>query len=315
MSEKDITNSEERSVGSGGGTLGSSLVETIPQRNNLESEYVIQGQSNSCVVLGRDRLASEYSTNYYGNLGTPGSGMIDLCAGLSSQDPQRVVTDSDTGEEQEVLTNPDPFQDAARCYIAQRTNCDIAFGLADGQYGSAKNGSAVVNKADHIRLIGRQSIKICTGTDATSSVPKMTKNPDGSTKYEPQDSRVKYGIDLIAGNDDSNLEFMVKGESLCKYLREVGDDIDRLQGLLQTFIQIQTQFNLQIAHHFHLSPFFGIPTAPDKVLIKAFTSFTQKMVQVTKSTMAGKFNVTNKKMSYLSPAGENYILSRYNKTN
>jgi hypothetical protein len=295
------------------GAFGQPLVEVVPQRNNLTTEKVISGQNNSFIVLGRDRVSSPLGNNYCAK-GTPGSGMIDLVAGMSSQDPQEAISTPEGIED--VLTNPDAFQDASRVYIAQRTDCDTTFGVADGQYGNAVNGSAVVTKADHVRIIGRKSIKIVTRTDPTASTSKKEKQADGTIKATPEDIKATWGIDLIAGNDDEGLQAMVKGENLVEFLIEVLNKVDNLTGILTTFIQLQMQYNRAIAQHTHITPFFGKPTEISFPLQRSFNSMSLKVNKdVTKSNMGQKYNLRTAQVKYLTPAGSGWILSRYNKTN
>jgi hypothetical protein len=316
---RHIQNPDYRADVGEGDQANPNIVEPVPKRNNLPNEYVIEGQNNSFIVLGIDRLGSPLDPKNNIATSTPRSGMIDLVAGMSSTDPSRVVNEDeqtdvlDGDPPEEILTNPDPFNDAARVYISQRCNVDTQFGLAEGQYGIAGNGSAVVNKADHVRIIGRKTIKLCTGGEPTTSMCKR----DDSGKHIVEDNKQVFGIDLIAGNDDAeeNLQPLVKGNDLIKYLNEAADDVDRLQGLLQTFMGLQAQFNFVVSQHFHLSPFFGIPTAPCIPLMKENTTFAQKMVNLTRSTIGAKYNINTKKLSYLNPCGNSYILSRYNNTN
>ena len=64
-----------------------------------------------------------------------------------------------------VYTDKSPELDSARIYISQRTDVDDNFILPEGNVGSSRNKSAVAVKADAVRLIARDGIKLVTGTD------------------------------------------------------------------------------------------------------------------------------------------------------
>ena len=106
-----------------------------------------------------------------------------------------------------VYVDPNFTTDAARIYISQKTDVDKNFKLGAGQvgYGSAK--SAVALKADGIRLVAREGIKLVTGMDA--------KNSQGGTNASVM------GIDLIAGNNDLDMQPFVKGENLRQALTQI----------------------------------------------------------------------------------------------
>ena len=118
-----------------------------------------------------------------------------------------------------VLTNKNPQLDAARIYISQRADIDSPeyFNLAKGKIGNPTNRSAIAVKADSVRIIGREGIKLITGTDAYNGAAGMFIG-----------DRVE-GIDIIAGNDDSDLQPMVKGDDLAKILDDLLEIVSNVQ--------------------------------------------------------------------------------------
>ena len=131
-----------------------------------------------------------------------------------------------------VVTNKSPQLDSARIYISQRADIDSPeyFNLAEGRVGNLTNRSAIAIKADSVRLIGREGIKLVTSTDAYN----------GSSGMFIGDNI--QGIDLIAGNDDSNLQPMVKGDDLAKVL----DDLLELVSNLQDTVSFNVEMICQI---------------------------------------------------------------------
>ena len=70
----------------------------------------------------------------------------------------------------------------------------------------------------------------------------------------------------MAGNNDEDLQPLVKGNNLKQSLEELTNNIERLSGILSTFLASQMDFNATAAIHYHYSPFFGIPTTPSDTL-------------------------------------------------
>ncbi len=271
------------------------LREPLPNYNEAPCETVMSGKNNSYIVLGRDRPASRLSG--YGGLGHTNSSMIDLVAGRMSSTPMERTDDG-----QAVYVDPNFTRDAARIYISQKTDIDNNLSIAEGSSGLSRGKSAVAIKADDIRLVARESMKLVTRTD--------TENSRG------QNVAIVNGIDLIAGNDDTELQPIPKGENLQKALSDMARNIDELNGIVHNLLSIQMGFNEALTNHWHQSPFYGQPTSASPVVAsegaRAQVSFLRD-VQV--SLMNHKTNIVNFKNTYLSQAGGKYINSRYNNVN
>jgi hypothetical protein len=187
------------------------LIEPNPIYNVAETENVIKGQHNSIIILGKDRPG----TKEEGKGAKPNShvGCIDIIAGLSG-----ILAREVNSEGARVRTNKSPQLDAARIYISQRADIDGKeyFNLAKGRVGNLTNRSAIAIKADSVRLIGREGIKLVTGGDSYNGASGMLIKDN------------IQGIDLIAGNDDSDLQPMVKGDDLAAVLDNLADLISDL---------------------------------------------------------------------------------------
>ena len=204
--------------------------EAYIQYNKADGEEVISGQSNSRIVLGRDRTSSKAS-GYGGHSGTH-CAMIDLVAGTHGQyakecDEQGIP----------ILADPSFKADSARVYITQKCDIDEAFALRLGRAGRPRNKSAVAIKADNIRIIAREGIKLVTGTDDQNSQGGPTRSITG--------------IDLIAGNDDSDMQPLVKGEELLVYLDNITHSIQELSGIVNHFWTLFLRLEAVLAGHMH----------------------------------------------------------------
>jgi hypothetical protein len=189
----------------------SSFPECTPEFNKAPCETVVSGEYNSFVVLGRDRNSTWGSGN--GGKGMLQCGMIDLVAGRG----QLIIADNKKNNK-DILqgvsyVGPMFHSDAARVYITQKAeDIDQYFGLKPSGGPHAINKSAVAAKADQVRLIGREKVRIyCgrgnwdgfeTGIGETNSLGERLKG---------------QVIELQVG--DQELHPMVLGDKLVNYLK------------------------------------------------------------------------------------------------
>jgi|TARA_R110001592_G_scaffold235581_1_gene493650 hypothetical protein len=277
------------------GIAGDKIVEAVPEFLSTPSENVMTNENNAWIILGRDRSASRMSG--YGGKGDTQCASIDIVAGRMGSEVKAYDESGDS-----LFVNPSFKKDAARIYISQKTDIDKYFDLAAGKVGNAKSKSGVGIKADNVRIIGRESIKFVTTTDK--------KNSQGG------DIKSVLGIDLIAGNDDSDLQSMVKGENLVEGISELVDHMDNLTGVVDTLLMAQFEFNEAISSHFHSSPFFAAPTLPSEVLMsKGIRTMISHLQKTKASLLKQKINLGLFKQNYLSKSGGKYINSRFNSVN
>lgn len=289
---------ENQSVGiknSSTGVGGNKLAEPIPKFISTNSERVIDGENNTAIVLGRDRVGSRLSG--YGGKGHTQCGAIDIVCGRMGSS----VTEVDSSGNP-IYVDPNFKIDAARIYVSQKTDIDASFELVGGSIGSPKARSGIAMKADGIRLIGREGIKLVTRTDK--------RNSQGGEVL------ALGGIDLIAGNDDSDLQPIPKGDSLMECLSRIVHHIDKLNGIVDNLLMIQMSFNEKLTSHFHISPFFGLPTAPSEtVMVQGAKTMLDHSTQTKISLASHKANLVMVENNYLNVAGAGYINSRHNNTN
>lgn len=271
------------------GIAGDPLREPVPNFISTKSDKVINGSNNTWIVLTRDRPASRLSG--YGGLGDTQAGAIDIVVGRMSANPK-----------DDSYVDPDFKTDAARIYISQKTDIDKNFDLVAGRVGNPEARSAIGIKADSLRFMGREGIKLVTGIDE--------KNALGG------DVQVKTGIDLIANNDDSDIQPMVKGDNLVSSLQTIIDNLEQLSGIVSTFLSTQMDYNLTIATHYHYSPFYGIPTTPSDALItKGIEVQIKQLMDCIVGLQKFKVNVVATRNNYLRQYSSKYINSRYNNLN
>ena len=222
----------------------------------LPNEKVYQGNNNSFIVLGRDRPSDRPNgiPKGYGSLAHDNCGMIDLTVGRLGPDPE-------CGE-----FPPNPFTDAAKIYMSQKTDIDDDFGIALGKVKNSVGKSGIAVKADAVRLIARDGIKLVTGTDFQNSLGGAAD--------------LKLGVDIIANNDDTNLQQMVRGDNMRLALGEIIDVIDQTLEIMASILEAQMNFNTQMGSHIHDTTYFwGTPTSTSGQSISASGTAMTKMME------------------------------------
>lgn len=275
------------------GAAGDIPIEGLPKRIGTPREKIYSNQ-NAYIVLGGDRPGSRLSG--YAGKGATQSAAIDLVVGLGGPTP-----------ESDKHVDPNIQTDAARIYISQKTDIDQNFNLCQGSVGSPKSRSAIALKADGVRIVGREGIKLITNTeDANSRGGKI---------------RSTAGIDIIAGNriDGSHsLQPMVKGDNLIECLADLADQIEDLANIVHDSLTDQMKYNQAIMTHVHVSPFYGIMTSPSQTVMPE--GGEAMMNHLEGGVIPGFQNslnlgVTWRRKYLQADGGTAYICSRFNKVN
>jgi len=281
---------ETRAMHSGIGNTHSSEPKFL--YNAADNETIFGGNDkNAYIVLGKDRPSSRLSG--YGGEGATQCASIDIVVG-------RIGSVINT-EEQQLYADNNYTLDAARIYISQKTDVDTNFSLVDGQVGNAKAKSAIAMKADGLRFIAREGIKLVTKTDVNNAAGIEISQHSG--------------IDLIANNDDTILQPMLLGNHTAELMREVINNVDELQNRLQHFIDEQQKYNDKLALHTHVTTIVGTPTTPsvDLVIGNGFLTI-KKLLDVDVGYYFQKVNFGSLINKYLEN-GEFSIKSKYNRVN
>ena len=208
----------------------SNILEKVPKFDKAPCEQVYRGAHNAEIVLGRDRHESWASGA--GGHGLLQSGMIDLVAGrgqlVMAANQKNNAPNPLEGVE---LTGPMFHADAARVYITQKSeNIDQYFGLKPSRGPSPELKSAIATKADHIRVIGREKIKIyCGQGNFEGFEPGIGETNSLGQRLSSQ------VIELQVGSLESHP--MVLGNNLVKYLKKQNENQRKLQKAL---------FNIQL---------------------------------------------------------------------
>jgi len=282
------------------------LLDPNPTYIKVDDDTVLpEGKHNAKIILGRDRFASRCSG--YGGKGHTQAGAIDIVAGYMGYKVKEYQTDDPEEQKKvKILANPDFVHDAARIYISQKADIDDYFNLA-GHRSTTR--SAIGMKADAVRIIARDGIKLVTRTDRINSLGGDISDING--------------IDLIATNDDSDLQPIPKGENLAEGLKKLTDFVVKLNGIVDRLLEAQTNLNEKLTNHYHYAP-AQVITFPGGIIWKTTPSppvvaagikcMVDHLSQCKRSLFTHQADLTKFKSNYFMPWGEKYINSRYNNT-
>jgi len=282
---KQIEKKTSQKNSTGSGIACTEKFEPLPEFISAKCEKVISNAS-SYIVLGRDRPKSRLSG--YGGLGAVGSHSIDLVVGRRAPGAPK-----DT----KVYVDPNFITDAARIYIAEKTDVDENFKITSKNSPDAVGRSAVALKADAIRIIADDSgIKLVTRVNNRNSNGKLINR--------------SLGVDLIGGNDDSDLQSMVKGQNLVEFLNKLIKQISNTNGL------VMEMSKAMITYEAGILAALGVPWPGNGTVATVPTVI--KTLQNTNVLLKGisqKISLTSDTMNYLTSIGYKDILSSYHRVN
>jgi len=260
------------------------------------------------IVFGTDRPDSIGS-----GYGAPGSNIassIDMVVGRMSS-----INDGD-GPKDGSVVDSSFAADAARIYISQLTDIDKNFAIAPGASGVMEGRSGIGIKADGVRIIGREGVKIVTGRARGwkgFSGGSETNSLGGKLERAPK-------IELLAGNNAATksvfgglfnapekmtmLQGVAKGENTRKALQGLSKVIDEIWSATFLFMCYQMSFNAAIGPS--LSP---LPAAPIIGGI-ASTCLTGQVNSCLNPLYHTRTNKTVWEANYLSRMGYRFIESR-----
>jgi hypothetical protein len=301
------------------GIGGDVIAELKPKFKELPFEVVTQGKYDAAIVLGRDRAGQFNNEGGYGLMGETSCAAIDIVVGRKSADEKFSISDG-------IATGPDFFTDAARIYISQKADIDDYLSIPEGNSGFSMVRSTVAAKADAIRLVGRESIKLVIGTDQKTSQKSTVQ--------------LKVGVELMAGDLELCKRTVAIGDSAEKQKEEISlggmqpiplginlsfaldqiiEKIDQLSGLLSTKAMIMTNFINATTQHIHtdgLNLYYGIPAQPSIEYDFACHAAAAELAQYTVQDIdLFRKSLTNFKNMHLKPAGTYYINSKYHTLN
>ena len=208
-------------------------VSPVPRLAKYEIAVHTDGINNTHIICGKDRenhMFSGYSTDHK-------AGAIDIVVGL---DGSSLETNNGVMKRRKV--NKNFKRDAARIYISRKTDIDAYLNCEEGDISRAR--SAIAIKADDVRMVARNDIKLITGHDSINSAGKRITTVGR--------------IELIGGK--GRLEPLVKGDQLIQFLSEIVDIMKQNLDIFNNYVTTELGIYKLINMHVHHSPFFAEKT-------------------------------------------------------
>jgi len=262
--------------------------------------------AGSFIVFGTDRPDSVASG--YGAQGAQNANSIDLVVGRMAS------ANEGKGPAPGSMVDNSFGADAARIYISQLADLDKNFGIEGAPLPTPRSGIAI--KADGVRIIGREGIKIVTGR-AKGFEGFGNKGETNSLGGELEASPP---IELIAGNfvgdkkvpggqflpseKISVLQPVNLGKNTRDAIQELSDIVGEIWSALFNFALAQSGVNTAVG----VNPI--MPWIPAAVAVATPIHLSY----VINSLYHTRVNKTMWELNYLSPMGSKYICSRNVKT-
>jgi len=279
----------------------SGLMNTQPLTTNFgfiraPVETIIQGQveGNAQIVIGKDRPGMIIGPGY-GAIGAQGADSIDIVVGRGSS------FNGGRGPAEGKVLNPNFNADAARIHISQMTDIDTNFGLAAGRDltgNRSKGKSGIGIKADGVRIIGREGVKIVTGPSYASGPAEVNSRGES---LEGKNCK----IELIAGNTTAigagiGLQGITKGKNLEACLHTLIGHINTIIDRILMLALINNNFYAAVA---------GNAVHPHYAVAASF-AITQLSSTCVNPLQALRLELTNYfPAEYLESGSDKYITS------
>jgi len=283
------------------GTGGSSVDFGYDKSPN---EKVIS-QGDAYIVFGKDKPSGTASGK--SRSGALRSGRIDLVVGRMAGGA-KPPAGSYVGNS---------FQaDAARIYISELTDIDKNFGVTEGKSGEMKNRSGIGIKADGVRIIGREGVKIVTGRmggtgEKNSLGGKLTPAPTieliAGNNSEPR----RVPLSILSGEPEiyDPVQGVAMGDNTVKAFAELSD-------LISDVIEIiREQSNAMFVFNAALNIAIALPQPLQGVAVNAaFAALNVKHIKSNYDMWQFFIDKTLWEINHLQPFGYRYIESRNVKT-
>lgn len=337
-----------------------------------------KADTNAQIVIGRDRWPEDRDSSkretIHNSISTPkdsgysdyhGAGAIDMVVGRMAPYPLEI-----TGGPVEVsplyttvkskipsvtattLANGDRhsgiMMDAARIYMSQMCDIDQYFKLkrADSMYANNQPSSAIMLKADRLRLHSRRDVYIHAGGDeevdgsnidscgvTLLDAPQIhlmvgngtldddgyvaeTKDiggqslPGGSqTNYETTRGQ-KFSDKFRVSAPKARQQPIPRGENLLECLDQMCQIMKDSFEQINNFILSQNELNMVLAHHIHGTA-VGMTTADPISQIKYCTTAIDSIRGMISAFQSVYANLPAIRLNYLDRSGYRYINSRY----
>mgnify|MGYP003110205142 CR=1 FL=1 len=288
----------------GSGLYGTGASKIDVKYNASPNEKVIQ-KGDAYIVFGTDKPSGNASGK--SRMGALRAGRIDLVVGRMAGNA-KPPKGSRVGNSFEA--------DAARIYISELTDIDKNFGVTEGKSGEMKDRSGIGIKADGVRIIGREGVKIVTGRaggtgERNSLGGKMLPAPTiellAGNNSEPR----RVPLSILSGESEiyDPVQGVAMGDNTVKALSELSSLISDIISVIRQRSNAEFIFNAAI------NIAMALPGPLQGAAIQAaFAAYFASIGKTQYSMYQFFINKALWDINYLEPYGYRYIESRNVKT-
>lgn len=231
------------------------------QYQKAANEQVITN-NGAWIVLGTDRPNSIRSG--YGASGGCRAASIDLVVG------RLATARKGAGPKEGAHVNPDYSADAARIFIGQMTNIDHNLGIAQGNSPQSTARSAIGIKADAVRVVGREGIKLVTGGmqdvrhqagGEPTSLGKKIQQPSPTIEFiagNGVEDEVIWGGLFNPRERIRGLQGVCLGQNTRDALREMGEYVDACMTMCDALAEVSSAMYNAQGMVFWMTPLAGV---------------------------------------------------------
>tara|TARA_Y100000114_G_C11763794_1_gene331743 strand:- start:1132 stop:2250 length:1119 start_codon:yes stop_codon:yes gene_type:complete len=214
--------------------------------------------------------------------------------------------------QQKLVDHPGYIMDAARIYISQMCQIDDYFKTKPKKIGLADDEgphSAIMIKADKLRLHSRRDIRIIAGGDADAEGQYYDSNG-----YKISEAPGK--IHLVIGNNKFSQKRVrdtsdaVRATELVECLGKIVDQMQGISTLLHNFLKGQKKVNEKFAGSVYGTA-LGMTTFDPIAQATGCVDTIQKCVDLIQMHALKTSNIPNIKKDYLLKGAAQYIGSRH----
>ena len=278
------------SVPTGTGLFNTPLNRTIVRYNAPNGAKIIDNDG-AFISMGQIPMGPT-ETSGYGAIGLPAEA-VDIVVGRGS------ALNKGKGPKVNEVLNNNHMADAARIYICRLADIDKDFNIESHEKDTPVSGprSAVAVKADHVRLVGREGIKIVTGKVFTPYGGEERNSLGGNILPAPK-------IDLVAGNNYDNVQGVALGERTEDCLKELNEIVGQIWSAVFNLALIQSGFNTVVG--VNSQPWIASAAPPANLGI--YTKVLNSLYQTRTTASLWELN-------YLNKLGKTRIVSSNVRTN
>ena len=214
----------------------------MPIEKIISRDKRLNGHVGGRILFTKDNYGPVQSG--LGGYGGTSCEAIDIAVGALGNEPELILGD--------IQSRSNFASDGARIYLTERSfGLDYYFGLKEsspGPFNSHMSGIGI--KADQTLVIGRHEIKILAGN---ANFEPKGKSDLLATGVYSQKPRVKIG-----NTQETTFQPAVLGDNLKEYLREIVQQVSKLEEKIQTVERKLIKLEVSYAVHNHQGAGLGV---------------------------------------------------------